>query len=446
MRASATFAVTLAWSAGKQASQSVTLGFYPLDLAAPGSFCLEAEVPVGAQVYPEKQTVLHDYIAQIERDLCKIGFGVHDDALCELKSTHKPKGSFIAVAAGGDKLHHDKNLTDIPYLIRKFQRQAQWLWRMKADGTALPDAKVGEPTVYTGPVNGEVDAQVAKVLHAWVEQDLHMVTKKFELAALDWPPGSGKVIANADGGSAQLRKDAQEAWLKAATEAESLGATMAGPYASSPRKWTSGKPAKASASPYSWHYSGLAIDLGRPLQFADATITDKAPYGLEKDGDKFRIWCWVSPQPPAPTNSADDKKDPLTQYRNRNLKYKHKRGAPNEKKKASEVADPAPLYFATTTKTASNTDVEDVTAKEGWYVDITSILEKHGFKRISRKKSWLSDPEAWEWWHYQYEPQLPPGASSPPTFGEYLQLYGVHEARLRAVAWSAHEDIEKIPL
>ncbi|HYO59721.1 hypothetical protein, partial [Archangium sp.] len=46
MRASATFAVTLAWSAGKQASQSVTLGFYPLDLAAPGSFCLEAEVPV----------------------------------------------------------------------------------------------------------------------------------------------------------------------------------------------------------------------------------------------------------------------------------------------------------------------------------------------------------------------------------------------------------------
>ncbi|HYO60247.1 hypothetical protein, partial [Archangium sp.] len=50
MRASATFAVTLAWSAGKQASQSVTLGFYPLDLAAPGSFCLEAEVPVGASV------------------------------------------------------------------------------------------------------------------------------------------------------------------------------------------------------------------------------------------------------------------------------------------------------------------------------------------------------------------------------------------------------------
>jgi hypothetical protein len=48
MRASTTFAVAIAWSADKQASQSDTLGFYPLELAAPGSFCLEAEVPEGA--------------------------------------------------------------------------------------------------------------------------------------------------------------------------------------------------------------------------------------------------------------------------------------------------------------------------------------------------------------------------------------------------------------
>jgi len=93
-------------------------------------------------------------------------------------------------------------------------------------------------------------------------------------------------------------------------------------------------------------------------------------------------------------------------------------------------------------RNAAGTDMEDVTAKEGWYVDVTAILEAEGLKRINRRGSWLTDPEGWEWWHYQYEPALPPGAADPPTFGEYLQLYGVHEALLRAVDWSRHEDIE----
>ena len=54
----------------------------------------------------------------------------------------------------------------------------------------------------------------------------------------------------------------------------------------------------------------------------------------------------------------------------------------------------------------------------------------------------LTNDKGWESWHYQYEPGNPPGATGDPTFGEYLQLFGVHEARLRAVGWSAHEDID----
>jgi len=397
---------------------------------------------LGAQSAPEKQTALHDFVAQVERDLCKTGFGVHDDVLCSIKRTHKPAGVYAEAKKGSDGLHDDRNLGDVTYLVRKFQRQAKWLWRMKADGSAPPDAQPGDPTLYTGPVDGVMSAQTAAALHAWASRDLHMVLKKFALATLEWPPGSGTAIANSDGGSAQLRQDAQEAWLRAAQRAQGLGATLAGPYASSPRGWRGGKPKKAAASAYSWHYSGLAVDLGRPLQFGDGTLTDKAPYGLEKDGLQFRIWCWASPQPPAPEAPSEDKADALKQYRNRNLRTKVKKGSANEKKDAKLPSDPAPLYLATVMRNAAGTDVEDVTAKEGWYVDVTAILEAEGLKRINRRGSWLTDPEGWEWWHYQYEPALPPGAVDPPTFGEYLQLYGVHEALLRAVDWSRHEDIE----
>ena len=117
-----------------------------------------------------------------------------------------------------------------------------------------------------------------------------MVLKKFALATLEWPPGSGTAIANSDRGSAQLRQDARRRRGCARPSGpRALGATLAGPYASSPRGWRGGKPKKAAASAYSWHYSGLAVDLGRPPQFGDGTRTDKAPHGLEKDGLRLRI-------------------------------------------------------------------------------------------------------------------------------------------------------------
>lgn len=100
------------------------------------------------------------------------------------------------------------------------------------------------------------------------------------------------------------------------------------------------------------------------------------------------------------------------------------------------------LYFATNQKNATATDVVDVTAKEGWYVDVTALMEKHEFERIPRHSDWLTNPKAWEYWHYQFVPALPPGATAQPTFGEYLQIYGVHELQLRAAGWSSEDDIE----
>ncbi|HYO56493.1 peptidoglycan-binding domain-containing protein [Archangium sp.] len=403
---------------------------------------------LGSQKQPAEQTVLHDFVAQIERDLAKIGFAPHDDALCGLKRTPRPKGVFTQVKPDANKRREDKDLADLSYLVGKFQRQARWLWRMKADGTALPDVPEAnpssDPTYYAGPESGEVDALTARVLHEWASRELHMVLKKFELQTLHWPPASQMTLTDADSGRpAQLRQDAYEAWLKAATELEQLGGTLQGPYASSPRSWRGGKKTTDSAaSSFSWHYSALAVDLSQPLRFGDATITDKAPYGLEKDGTRFRIWCWASPQPPVPEKAADDKVNPLKQYRNRNIKTKHKKGQTGEQRKADQDADPSPLYFATKDPDPTGKDVQDLAAKEGWYVDVTAVLEKHGLQRINRHKNWMTNPKAWEWWHYQYVPKRPPGASADPTFGEYLQMYGVHELLLREVGWSAHEDID----
>jgi len=61
------------------------------------------------------------------------------------------------------------------------------------------------------------------------------------------------------------------------------------PTPAAPAAGAAAKPKKAAASAYSWHYSGLAVDLGRPPQFGDGTRTDKAPHGLEKDGLRLRI-------------------------------------------------------------------------------------------------------------------------------------------------------------
>jgi hypothetical protein len=433
------------WCSGNVVSPKNYWEFKSLDIKAGD---LDA---AGAHASPEKQTVLHDYIVQIETDLCKTGFGVHSDGLCNLGAQHKPKGAFEAVKANADGKHEDKHLGDVPYLVRKFQRQAQWLWRMKGDGTHLEDAKLTDDSVYGGAISGEVDVATAKVLHAWSAAGLHMVLNKFELKGLTWPPVGGSPIINAPSSSqAKLREDVYQAWLKAAQEIEKQGATLAGPYASSPRGWAVGKATKSSASSWTFHYCAVAVDLCQDLLASDGGPTEKRPYGLEKDaGDpgKFKIWCRISPQPPKPANPADDVKDPVKQYRNRNIRPKHNKTAPNEKVKPSDPADPNPLYFATKDIKPTGDDVVDVAAKEGWYVNISEILEDSGLQRIYRHKNWLEDAQSWEWWHYQKEPPRPPGASAGLNFGECLQLFGVHEYRLRQLAngWSSHEDIEHRP-
>lgn len=411
----------------------------------------------GAGDDPTRQTVLHDFVVQIERDLMATGFAVHDDARCGcgLKASHKPRGVYASVPENDNGQHEDRRLGDLPYLIRKFQRQAEWLWRMKRDGTHLDDAVAGDPSVYGGGRTGQVDPLTARVLRAWVTGDLHMVVNKFSLEELHWPPESGEPILNAGGKRprpARLRRDAYEVWLRAAKEIHHLNATIAGPYASSARGWERGKPAAPVATAADgWHFAGLAVDLSKMLQLRDATITRDTPHGLEMDGDRFRLWCYVVPQPPAPGSPTEDyDRGATVQYRNRNLRAKVDRTHPLRVLKSGAPVDPHPLFFVATRRKPSAPPAKtfrEVTARAGWYVDVTKIMESHGLLRVPRREGWLTNHKAWQWWHYRYQPELPPGATGGVTFGDYLQLCGVHEYRLRNVrrGWSTHEDIEQAP-
>ncbi|MDC0712041.1 peptidoglycan-binding domain-containing protein [Stigmatella sp. ncwal1] len=363
------------------------------------------------------QSAWHHHIRQIQEDLARVGFGVHSDALCDLKTAARPSGKYVA------NVQNDKQLTDLAYLVRKFQRQSKWLWRMDAEGKHLADADLDkDSTVYRQEQNsGIMDQETALVLHAWVEKKLHMVMNKFELKELHWPPDSTTVIPS-EGGPAKLRQDAYDAWFEAATEIHRLGGYLGKTFASSPRGYRAGKLSHIKGnSPFSWHYSALGIDIDQAATSWDGTINPKTGvrFVLENDGAKFRVWCY-----------ADSV-------------------SPGRVIKAESTVDTSPLFH----QCGAKAEFAQVAAPVGWYVDISGVMEKHGMHRIPRKPNWKVNPKSWEWWHYEFHP-LPPlswpnkrGAKPLPLyFGDYLQLYGVHEYTLRNIAdgWIDHKDIEHV--
>jgi len=406
-----------------------------------------------------KQSAWHHHIRQIQKDLSKTGFGVHKDDLCGIGKDYKPDGEWWRATPAARTTHHakepkqasiDKSLRDLSYLTKKFQRQASWLWRMSKDGTHLPDVKPGDPTSYGGSVTGIMDQVTAKVLHAWAAGDLHMVINKFKLKDLHWPP-DGSTPLTVDGTStvAQLRSDAYDKWLTAARDISTKNASIEGDYSSSPRGWSAGKQSPAPGhknanSPYSWHYLALGVDISQGLMAGDGSISvpHKWRYILEEDSDRFRIWCWINPQPDAPEAAGDDKQDALVQYRNRNIKPRANLNNPAKAiAKPKEPSDASPLGHI-------HPDGSTVTAAPtGWYADVTSVLETNDMMRIKRHSDWKTNAKAWEWWHYQFAPPKPAWLQDDFNFGDYFQMIGVHEYRLRNVGdgWPAHEDIEIDP-
>ena len=116
--------------------------------------------------------------------------------------------------------------------------------------------------------------------------------------------------------------------------------------------------------------------------------TQKFRYVLENDGDKFRIWCWVIPQPEIPADSKDDKKDTRLQYRNRNIVYKSV--------KPGRVKDRLPLLtrvpcFIRQIQAAASTRQRLRRAVSGHL----GIPDDNGLKRIKRHADWKTKSKGW---------------------------------------------------
>src|SRR6185295_6922723 len=94
-----------------------------------------------------------------------------------------------------------------------------------------------------------------------------------------------------------------------------------------------------------WHYSALAVDVDQGPASGDGTVSNNFRFVLENDGRFFRIWCLVDPQPEAPTDPADDLKDPYVQYRNRNVRTKSI--SPGKPVDAKAAVNAKPLFHQT---------------------------------------------------------------------------------------------------
>lgn len=131
----------------------------------------------------------------------------------------------------------------------------------------------------------------------------------------------------------------------------------------------------------SFHYSGLAIDLYTLTGTLDPA-TDRYVITRESGSWKFRVNCRVD------TGGTARNLDGVT----------FERG------------------------TGRMTTV----ATSGSFVDLTAILERHGFERINARSTFRNGPTisnrlAMEWWHYQYTRHLESGTT---TFGDVLkELY-----------------------
>ncbi len=254
--------------------------------------------------------------------------------------------------------------------ITRFQRHAARLYRMK-DGK--PD-DVASADVFKGSETGICDADTGKELHKWIEKGWKL------------PLGHFKIVELSDGKKA--REDVVEAWKKVAQKVLDAGGIIA-PLDEANR--TLGA-MSAGSSGRSFHFAGRAVDIHQD----HATEKKSQRYFIVKEtsgSDTFwRIWC------------KTDKQD----------------GSQGVQKKKAEF------------KCWSIYGEKEYDIKEGWYFDMTAVLESEGtFERIKARANWTNKKLSLgarnlntEWWHFQYT------LDKQKTFLDEVELVGHSESDL----------------
>lgn len=186
-----------------------------------------------------------------------------------------------------------------------------------------------------------------------------------------------------------LRSDTASAFKKFYAELKKMGGVVT---SSGGRRRLTQK-SSASRSKKSMHYTGRAFDLAL---YSGMQNPEKDPFIITRDDKnprKWKVWCRTA---------------------NPFVAQVHLNGVYVKRSKTKSG------------KTRTELHTKSVVCRA---IDFTGLAEKHGFKRISARRSFMSGGKyaGAEWWHFQWEDGLVQGKTS---FGEdLLKIYAKEEAQ-----------------
>ncbi|MEZ5352728.1 MAG: hypothetical protein R2762_08845 [Bryobacteraceae bacterium] len=263
----------------------------------------------------------------------------------------------------------------------RFKRHARRTYRVSAR-TGRPD-DVSPLSSFSGRCDARIDTHTVMELRSWLERGWSLPIGRFRLTAI--PPTRTRLNRRA-----LLREDVAGIWLRLIESVRRRGGTIDGPYGDTWRPL--GFHAKNGVSPRSFHIAGRAIDLN---QFLAQPPHQRYFLAAEPLGGNtyFRIWCRTTRQDGSQGVFLRGGSFPCWRY-----------------------------------------GMADFPNPGGWYLDLTSILEREGgFERIPAQPGWETSYLRSEWWHYQY------GPGKQETFLDECELVGIGEERLAGAGYSVEE-------
>jgi hypothetical protein len=239
---------------------------------------------------------------------------------------------------------------------------------------------------FSGNVDASVTEETIFEIKQWVERGWHVPVGRFKFSSL----GEGGRAASRELRWSMMRTDAAVAWRDVMREAGERGATLAEPYGDTLRPLGFAK--KDGTSRRSFHICGRAVDVNQRLAQGPGQRYYLTPE--ESEGRMyFRLRCRAAKQ--------DGTQGQWFRYGDVPCWRAYLRGE---------------LYLP-----------------EGWYVDLTELLESARFERVHAQEGWEQRDVRSEWWHYHYS------VDTQLTFLDECELVGIGERKLLAAGYSIEE-------
>jgi hypothetical protein len=308
----------------------------------------------GAKKYKKKATSPLTYIKTLQGDLKTLGY---------------TNGSADGAYGGGTKRS-----------LLRFQRHAGRVYRMVGASKTAADVKPAD--IFSHAADGVCDHDTATEVRKWITNGWVNPVGRFPLTALST--------------SGRLREDAATAWEAIMTSVNTAGGTLAGPYGDTLRGLA--KPAKASASSFSFHYCGRAVDINQA--FASGK---NQRYFIVKDTAGSDVF-WI-------IHCRTDQQD----------------GTQGTQMTKGAV------------KCWDFSGGKEYDIKAGYYINLTDMIQSGNFERIKAHAIWATDYSSTEWWHFQYT------VDKQATFEDELELIGKTEQDIKGAGWPADAELDHVP-